>query len=79
MLAKVPGFLKLLLSVTLVCVCVCPCPHGYKLHSRDIESVQAVEQVCYVYKCNEATMHGRGLCNEARCDRNKLNKAMLVL
>ena len=33
-----PGFLKLLLSMTLVCVCVRP--RGYKLHSCDIEHVQ---------------------------------------
>ena len=25
------------------------------------------------------SMHGCGLCNEARCDRNQPNKAMLVL
>ena len=44
---RVPGFLKLLLSATLVCVCACVCvrPRGYKLHSRDIEPVQPAEQV----------------------------------
>ena len=30
------------------CVRVCVCPWGYKLHSRDIESVQLAEQVCCI-------------------------------
>ena len=40
-----------------VCVCVCPDPQGYILHSRDIEPVLPVEQVCYVMKLNEAILH----------------------
>ena len=71
-----------------VCVCVCACarvracvhPRGYKLHSHDIEFVQLVEQVCCVVFRNitKLSMHGRGLCNEARCDRNQSSKAMLA-
>ena len=57
-------------------MCVCVRPRGYKLHLCDIESVQPAERVCCVLKLS---MHGRGLCNEARRDRNQSNKAMLVL
>ena len=50
--AGAPGFLKLLLSMKsvcmCVCVCVCPRSRGYKLHSRNIESVQPAEQVCCI-------------------------------
>ena len=60
-------------------MCVCAHSRGYKLHPHDTESVQAVKQVCYIKKCNKATMHGHDHCNEAHHDRNQLNnKAMLV-
>ena len=57
-----------------VCAYVCVHTHmcvrsqGHKLHSHDIESVQTVEQVCYVYKCKEVTIHGLGYWNKARHD-----------
>ena len=35
-------------------------PRGYKIN---IESVQTVEQVCYVYKPNAATINGCGHYN----------------
>ena len=52
-------------------MCLCS-PRGYKLHSCNIEPVQLVEQV------RNISMHGHGLCNEASCDRNQPNKAMLA-
>ena len=39
---------------------------------------QPAEQVCCVLKRNEGSLHGRGLCNKARHDRNQSNKAMLA-
>ena len=46
------------ISIVRVCVCVCvraPVrPRGYTLHSCDIELAQPGEQVCCIYKRNEA-------------------------
>ena len=54
---------------------ICVRLRGYKLHSRDIKPVQPAEQVRNVMKLS---MHGRGLCNEARRDRNQSKKAILA-
>ena len=61
-----PVFLILLLSTTSVCVCICPEAINY-IKSRVIEPAQPAEQVYCVMKLS---MHGRGLCDEARRDRN---------
>ena len=52
-----PGFLRLL-SFHAVCVCLCIHPQGYELHSHDIESVEQVQQDCYIYilKHNKAIL-----------------------
>ena len=70
-----PGFLKILLSMTLVCVH----PWGYKLHSCDIEPVQPTGQVYHIQKCNEAIlcMGMAFVTKHIECDRNQPNKVML--
>ena len=67
------GFLKLLLSVMSVCVCVCvPAPEAINLYNQ-LNKFVAFRNVM------KFSIHECGLCNEAHCDRNQSNKAMLVL
>ena len=77
-------FLKLLLSVKLVCMCVCAC-----MCVSAAEAINYILVILNLYNqlnkfvafrnVTKVSMHGRGLCDEARRDRNQPYKAMLVL
>ena len=45
---------RVCVHVCLLCEFFVCLPQGYKLHSCNIEPVQPAEQVCYIYKHNEA-------------------------
>ena len=77
-----PGFLKLLLFVKLVCLCVCVCvsaPEAINCIHMILNMYNQLNKFVTFKNVTKLSMHGRGLCNEARRDRNQSNKAMLAL
>ena len=81
-----PGFLKLLLSVksvcvcvrVCVCVCVCPPPEAINYIYVIFTLYNQLNKFVAFRNVMKLTMQGRGLCNEARRDRNQSNKAILA-
>ena len=50
---------------------MCPPPEA-------TNNIHVILNVCCVRNVTKLSIHGRGLCNEARRDRNQSNKAMLA-
>ena len=75
-----PSFLKLLLSAKSVCLCVCIriCPEAINYIHVILNLYNQLNKFVAFRNITKLSMHGRGLCNEARRDRNQSNKAMLV-
>ena len=78
-----PGFLKLLLSTKSVCmyacVCVCVCvstPEAINYIHVILNLYNQLNKFAGFRNVTKLSMHGCGLCNEARCDRNQGDKAM---
>ena len=71
------GFLKLLLSMTLVCLCV-SAPKAVNYIHVILKLYNQPNKFVAFRNVMKFSMHGRGLCNEAHCDRNQSNKAMLA-
>ena len=71
-----------------VCVCVCVCVYVYVRVCVRPEAINYIHVILNLYNqlnkfvvfrnVTKLSMHGCGLCNEARCDKNQSNKAMLV-
>ena len=77
----VPGFLKLLLSATLPCVRACVCastPEAINYIHMILNLYNQLNKFVVVRNIMKLSMNGRGLCNEARHDRNQSNKVMLA-
>ena len=76
---SVPGFLKLFLSVMSVYLCVCVSAP---------EAINYIHVIFYLYNqlskfvafknVTKLSIHGCGLFNKARRDRNQSNKTMLA-
>ena len=86
---RVPGFLKLLLSVTSVCLCVCVCvcvpvpvpvpvPKAINYIHVILNMYNQLNKFVVFRNVMKLSMHERGLSNEARRDRNQSNKTMLA-
>ena len=74
-----PGFLKLLLSTMLVCLCVyVSAPKAINYIHVIMNLYNQLNKFVAFRNITKLSMHGHGLCNEARRDRNRSNKAMLV-
>ena len=61
-----------------MCVCVCVCVSAPKTINYIFNLYNQLNKFVAFGNVTKLSMHGRGLCNEARRDRNQSNKTMLV-
>ena len=77
-----PGFLKLFLSAKSVgvcaCVCVCVRPEAINYIHVILNLYNQLNKFVAFRNATKLSMHGRGLRNEARRDRNQSNKGSYV-